>query len=79
MKTKHKTSNGEDIYIGDLLNTKTLKNILVLNYIEVVFFRNNEVHIENINMLKQHKDITKVEWEAPEQYVTNRIKANESN
>ena len=79
MNTNHKTSNGEIIQIGDTLNTRTLKKIVVLNYSEVLFIKNNKVYIEHINMLNQHRDIKKEEYEAPEIYVMNRIKSNEVN
>jgi len=79
MNTNHKTSNGEIIQIGDTLNTRTLKKIVVLNYSEVLFIKNNKVYIEHINMLNQHRDIEKEEYEAPEIYVMNRIKSNEVN
>lgn len=49
--------NNITLEVGDIVNTKTLKNILILSFTEVLFERNGIVNIENINMLKQHKII----------------------
>lgn len=49
------------VEVGSIINTKTLKDILVLSPTEILFIKDDQVIIEHINMLKQH-EIVEIKW-----------------
>jgi hypothetical protein len=54
MKTQFKTQNGQFLEVGDVVNTKTIKNITIINPTEILFIKDDQVIVEHINMLNQH-------------------------
>jgi len=47
--------NNITLEVGDVINTKTIKDILILSPTEILFMKDDKVIIEHINMLKQHQ------------------------
>lgn len=47
--------NDTNLEVGDVINTKTLKDIYVISPTEILFIKDGNVIIEHINMLKQHQ------------------------
>lgn len=47
----------QQLEIGTIISTRTLPEVLILTHKDILFIKDDQVNIENIKMLLQHKDI----------------------